>query len=348
MNKFMTAGAALLATTTIVSAGGIDRSGQPITAIFEDGNYVELSFGSISPSVSGVAPPVPVGSGDMAPTYSTVGMALKVDINDQASVAIILDQPFGANVDYDSPGYPLDGSTAEVNSTGITVVGRYKINDSFSVHGGIRHVTAEGSVNLAAAEQPYASDYSADSGVGYVIGAAYERPDIAMRIALTYSSAIDFELAGSVGDLITTMPQSVNLDFQTGIAADTLLFGSIRWADWTETVLLDTAAGPLVTYDEDVYTYSIGVGRRFSDALSGAVTVGYEAAQGGVSSNLSPTDGNVSLSLGGTYTMSNGLELTGGVRYVWLGDAETAVGPLTGEFTDNTATAVGLKIAYNF
>ena len=346
MNKFMTAGAALLATTTIVSAGGIDRSGQPITAIFEDGNYVELSFGSISPSVTGTL--LGTGSGNMAPTYTTFGMGLKTDINDQASVAIILDQPFGANVDYDSPGYPLDGSTAEVNSTGITVVGRYKINDSFSVHGGIRHVTAEGSVNLPAAVPPYASDYSADSGVGYVIGAAYERPDIAMRIALTYSSAIDFELAGSVGDLITTMPQSVNLDFQTGIAADTLLFGSIRWADWTETVLLDTIAGALATYDEDVYTYSIGVGRRFSDALSGAVTVGYEAAQGGVSSNLSPTDGNVSLSLGGTYTMSNGLELTGGVRYVWLGDAETAVGPLTGEFTDNTATAVGLKIAYNF
>ena len=344
MNKFMTAGAALLATTTMVSAGGIDRSGQPITAIFEDGNYVELSFGSISPSVTGV---LGVGSGNMAPTYSTFGMALKTDINDQASVAIILDQPFGANVDYDSPGYILDGTTAEVNSTAITVVGRYKINDSFSVHGGIRHLTAEGSVNLVL-PAPYASDYSPGNGMGYVIGAAYERPDIAMRIALTYSSAIDIELEGTAGDLVTTMPQSVNLDFQTGIAADTLLFGSIRWADWTETVLLDTAAGALATYDEDVYTYSIGVGRRFSDALSGAVTVGYEAAQGGESSNLSPSDGNVSLSLGGTYTMSNGLELSGGVRYVWLGDAETAVGPFTGEFTDNTATAVGLKIAYNF
>jgi long-chain fatty acid transport protein len=346
MNKFMTAGAALLATTTIVSAGGIDRSGQPITAIFEDGNYVELSFGSISPSVTGTA--FGTGSGNMAPTYSTFGMALKTDINDQASVAIILDQPFGANVDYDSPGYLLDGTTAEVNSTAITVVGRYKINDSFSVHGGIRHLTAEGSVNLSTA--PYASDYSPGNGMGYVIGAAYERPDIAMRIALTYSSAIDIELEGTAGDLVTTMPQSVNLDFQTGIAADTLLFGSIRWADWTETVLLDTAAGALATYDEDVYTYSIGVGRRFSDALSGAVTVGYEAAQGGESSNLSPSDGNVSLSLGGTYTMSNGLELSGGVRYVWLGDAETSLAPapFPGVFEDNTAVAVGLKVAYNF
>jgi len=28
-------------------------------------------------------------------------------------------------------------------------------------------------------------------------------------------------------------PQSVNLEFQTGIAKVTLLFGSVRWVDWT-------------------------------------------------------------------------------------------------------------------
>ena len=28
-----------------------------------------------------------------------------------------------------------------------------------------------------------------------------------------------------------TLPQSVNLDFQTGVAADTLVFGSVRWVD---------------------------------------------------------------------------------------------------------------------
>jgi len=50
--------------------------------------------------------------------------------------------------------------------------------------------------------------------------------------------------------------------------------------------------------------------------------------------------------LGGTYTMDNGIELTGGVRYIMAGDAITEL--LGAEFTDNSAVAVGLKVAYNY
>lgn len=41
-------------TTTAANAGGLDRSGQSIGAIFEDGRYVELSYGHVMPSVTGV------------------------------------------------------------------------------------------------------------------------------------------------------------------------------------------------------------------------------------------------------------------------------------------------------
>lgn len=46
--------------------------------------------------------------------------------------------------------------------------------------------------------------------------------------------------------------------------------------------------------------------------------------------------------------MASGIELTGGVRYIWVGDATTALGPLSPEFTDNSAMAISLKVAYNF
>ena len=76
-----------------------------------------------------------------------------------------------------------------------------------------------------------------------MLGGAYERPDIALRIALTYNSTIEtnhttVETVG--GGVVSTAPteietpESVNLDFQTGIAADTLLFGGIRWVNWTD------------------------------------------------------------------------------------------------------------------
>lgn len=357
MKNILTVGAALMLTTTAATAGGLDRSGQGIGAIFEDGTYVELSYGMVMPNVTGTFAGA-LDSGNIAPNYGSVGFAFKKDITDKVSLALIVDQPFGANVAYDTPGYPLSGTTATVATTSITAVGRYKFNENLSVHFGPRYLRASGDYTLVLGGTPrYTSNYANDTGTGYVAGVAYERKDIALRVGLTYSSAIDLELdgdgAGGLGDLAATMPQSVNLDFQSGVAADTLVFGSIRWAEWSEAVIKDAVFGPLVTYDEDVMTYTLGVGRKFSDSFSGAVSIGYEKAQGGIASNLAPTDGYTSLSVGGTYTMGNGIELTGGVRYIMPGDADTfvpvsATAVLPAAFGDNSAIAIGLKVAYTY
>lgn len=354
MKNLFTVGAALMLTTTAATAGGIDRSGQSIGAIFEDGKYVELSYGYVMPSVSGTVGAGTVSSGSMASDYSNVGLAFKTDLNDKVSLALIIDQPFGANVDYDdaSPFYPIAGTSAEVNTTSITAVGRYKFNENLSIHFGPRYLRADGHYSLIAGGVPqYASNYSSGDGTGYVAGVAYERKDIAMRVALTYSSAIDLELdgdgAGGLGDLTATMPQSVNLEFQSGVAADTLVFGSVRWAEWSKGHITDAVYGELVSWDDDVVTYTLGVGRKFSDSFSGAASIGYEKALGGTQSNLGPTDGYTSVSVGGTYTMTNGIELTGGVRYIMTGDATTSA-PISGDFADNSAVAIGLKVAYSF
>lgn len=358
MKNVLTAGAALLLTTSIASAGGLDRSGQGIGVIFEDGNYVELSFGQVRPEVDGaVVLPTPGGpitqeSGNMAPDYTQFGAAIKVQVNEQVSMALIFDEPYGANVDYDTDGYILQGGLAEVESTGITALARYQFDEKYSIHGGIRHLTANGVYaapalpDLGSGPSPaYTSTYSKDSGYAYVLGAAYERPDIALRVALTYTSEIDLDLDGTAGDLSTTMPESINLDFQSGVAADTLVFGSIRWVGWDGFALTDTLAGDILSYDDDVLTYNLGVGRRFTDNFSGSVSVGYEKSTGEVTGNLGPTDGYVSFQVGGAYTLDSGVEISGGVRYVNIGDATTTIGA---EFEDNSAIGLGLKVGYNF
>lgn len=356
MKTIMTAGAALLMTTSIAAAGGLDRSGQGIGVIFEDGDYAELSFGSISPSLtgnglnstfSGIAP-----SGNIAPSYTQFGAAYKQQINDQVSIALIYDQPFGADVNYNTPGYVLVGSEASVETDGVTALGRYEIDSNFSVHGGLRHVQASGvyirpTVDTTPA---YSSTYSSGSGTGYVLGGAYERDDIAMRIALTYSSEIDLALPGTAGSLTTTLPESLNLDFQTGVAADTLVFGSIRYVAWDGFSLDDdnpVSGGSILSYDDDVITYNIGVGRRITDNFAASFAVGYEKSTGEEAGNLGPTDGFISYQIGGAYTMDNGVEVSGGIRYVDIGDANTAA-PVSGDFSGNSATALGLKIAYSF
>jgi long-chain fatty acid transport protein len=187
-----------------------------------------------------------------------------------------------------------------------------------------------------------------------------------MRVALTYQSAIDHELvatenvAPAATDKFTsTMPQSLTLEAQSGIAANTLLFGSIRWVDWSSFDISPPAwlqpgahnpAGiALVDYDDDTITYNIGIGRKFNESWSGAITVGYEPSTGGFSGNLGPTDGSKSIGLGATYTSGN-MKITGGASYIWIGDAETenvtAPGTALSSFTDNSGLAVGFKVAY--
>jgi long-chain fatty acid transport protein len=357
MKKFTTAGAILLMTTSIATAGGLDRSGQGIGAIFEDGDYAELSFGSVMPNISGTVGAGTVSSGNMAVDYTQLGLAYKTQLNDQLSLAIIYDQPFGADVDYATAGYPLNGggvvpdSGASVESDGVTVLARYEINPNFSIHGGLRYVQAAGeySFNLV----NYQTTYSNDGGMGYVIGGAYEREDIALRLAVTYSSGIDLELGGNnAGNTLTAnLPESVNIDFQTGIAADTLLFGSLRYVAWDGFALVDsndpTFVGNILAYDDDVYTYNIGVGRRITESFAASFAVGYEKSTGETTGQLGPTDGYISYQIGGAYTMDNGVEVSGGIRYVDIGDAVTGA-PIGGVFNDNDAVAVGLKVAYNF
>lgn len=358
MKHYALVTAAMLAATSGAHAGGVERSAQSVAILFEQGRYVELSFGRFAPDVSGVSPLSPgASSGDMAGDYNSWSLGYKMDLGDRMTFAMILDQPIGANVDYATgTGYPLGGSTAKLSSSAVTALLRYKFDNNVSVYGGLRYETVHGEVSLPSVAG-YTLDTNYDSELGYVVGVAWEKPEIAARVALTYNSAINHTLdaveTGPIpgsSDFETEVPQSLNLEFQTGIAKDTLLFGSIRWVDWTAFVInpdgYPPAFGNLVDYANDRTTYNLGVGRRFNDTWSGAVTIGYEKSDGARTGNLGPSDGLKSIGLAATYTMDN-MKITGGVRYVDIGDATTNL-PVSGVFTDNSGVGVGVRIGYTF
>ncbi|WP_374376755.1 hypothetical protein [Tabrizicola sp.] len=349
MKRLMWATTALVAVTTGAHAGGVERSSQSVAILFEQGRYAELSFGHFSPTVEGSLGGGALQSGDMAGSYNSWSLGYKMDIGDRMALAMILDQPIGANVNYPTgTGYPLGGSTAEITSSAITALLRYKFENNVSVYGGLRYETVHGEVALAGG---YTMSTNHDSELGYVVGVAWEKPEIAARIALSYNSAITHSLdsteMGVVHDTFDTeIPQSVNLEFQTGIAKDTLLFGSIRWVDWTVFNISppNFPLNPLVDYASDRVTYNLGIGRRFNENWAGAVTLGYEKADGEITGNLGPSDGMKSIGLAATYTMDN-MKITGGIRYVDIGDATTSIGA---NFTGNSGVGVGIKIGYTF
>ncbi|MDT8326227.1 MAG: hypothetical protein RQ750_02415 [Roseovarius sp.] len=384
MNKFtLAATTALVAAAGAANAGGIDRSGQSIQALFERGNYVELSFGAVSPSVSGTVA-TPLGgrsSGNAADTYWQVGAAYKRQVNEQLSYALIYDQPFGADVSYQgqsipfagtaaataggniaSGQWPIAGTDATFDSDAITGLLNYRTASGFGVHGGLRvqKVSADSNVPIVGG---YSVTGSEDEGVGYVAGVSYEKPEIALRVSLTYNSTIKTKHKTTESSVLgvntskTTIktPESLNLEFQSGVAKDTLVFGSVRWVNWSGFTItpqdyLRLTGGPFLSFTSDTYTYTLGVGRKFTDKVSGSFSATYEDNDDGSPvSNLGPTSGKIGFTLGGRYENDSGMILSGGVNYTFIGDAVTEIGALPRtKFKNNDAIGVGFKIAYRY
>jgi long-chain fatty acid transport protein len=370
MKRILTTAAVIAAAATSVDAGGIDRSGQPLGALFEAGRYFELSFGYVQPTLDG-SDILGNRINDVAGNYTLPGFSYKMDIDEDWSFALNLDQPFGSDVLY--PGNPattlLGGTSAVANSTALTGILRYKFNENFSAHGGLRAQKADGTILLSGLGYGLLNGYNValdtDTSMGYVIGIAYEKPEIALRVALTYNSKITHEFdsierigptqiaPGSVTDVDT--PQSVNLDFQTGVAKDTLVFGNIRWVDWTqftiEPAFFSSATGGASLVNlEDTVTYTLGVGRRFNETWSGSFSMTYEPKTDRLVSPLAPTDGRYGATVGVVYNKDN-MKVTGGVNYSWLGDADPELGtPDTqvASMRDNTSVGVGVKIGWSF
>jgi long-subunit fatty acid transport protein len=379
MTRFGTQGtlgaaALLMASTGLASAGGLDRTGLSISPLFEDGSYAELSFGLVSPSASGVFPANGSSSGDMLSSFSTLGLAYKQDITDAFSVALIFETAFGAAVDYTNTDatYPVTRPpalgpgefNAELAGNAITAVGRYELGNGFSVHGGLRYVTMSAEINFTTVGQTLTYDDSSD--LGYLVGFAYEIPDIALRASLTYNSETTHNnpVTGSLGFVAGlgpgtgtppavavgatgtyTLPQSVNLDFQTGIAENTLVLASLRWAEWTETAINTQSVLGIIDYDNDVWTWSAGAARRLNEdfAILGRVT--YERSYGGLAANLDPKDGTLGFSIAGIYDVGNA-RITAGLNFTHLGDATTE--RVNAVFTDNYAIGAGLRVGFSF
>jgi long-chain fatty acid transport protein len=364
---------ALGLTATGATAGGLDRSGQPIGIIFEEGNVLQFSASFSNPSVDGndVAAFGGTATGNITKSFQTYGLAIKYQYSDKLSFALVQDEPFGADVLYSPASVALGGTAASVDSVAITALARYKFTERLSIHGGLRYQQINAGITLGGLAYGGLNGYDVSFGnggaFGYVIGAAYEIPDIALRVSLTYNSEIDHDLdtTETLGATVLnsntkiTTPESLNLAFQSGIAANTLLFGSVRYArnsaTQTSPSLFDQrvpGANSSLTDLKNSTDYEIGVGRRFNDKWSGSVAIGYQAsAADNLVSPLAPTNGVRYVSLGVKYDFNERTAISGGVRYTDLGDAQAETGtPDTARanFSGNSAISAGFKVSYKF
>lgn len=415
-------------------AAALDRSGQSISSFLQPGNYFEAGISILDPSVSGKET---VGLerniDDMAGDYYFPSAALKLQLNDNFSFGLIYDQPFGADATYHGEnnfvaaptdtiltGLPLQtgllgasaptGSTSvEVDTQNLSMIFGFQPNENINLYAGPAYQSIKGNVSLRGQAYSvfngYDANISEDYAWGWLAGAAYQIPEIALKASITYRSEIDHKfkadenialaaaaplLAGSgavpapllpaltgfaaannaEGSTKITTPQSVNIDFQSGIMENTVAFANLRWVDWSSFSIqpykfgvASQAVGGLVNrpngfnlveYADDQISATVGVGRKLSEQWAGNVSVGWDSGAGNPVSTLGPTEGYWNVGLGLQYSPTPATFIAGGVKYFWLGDAKAQTGAQAGgneyvaEFKDNDALAYGLKIGYKF
>ena len=350
----------------LVQAGGFDRTGQDTSIMLKEGSMVEITSVSVNPKITGTHGGSATATGEVAPNYSFTNIGFRTNVSDNFAIGIIQEKPFGANVDYTAGAASTTyvGLKAEVDSSSTTLLTSYDM-DNVTVYGGLKNQSLS-----ASATNPLVAGYTitstADSSLGYVLGAAIENPETAMRIALTYHSKINHDIAivenrtgisATASTLKVTAPESFNLDFQTGIAANTLLFGTIRQVKWSQMSLCPlqydiaasggTASGLcLKEFKNNTTSYTLGVGRKFSDHWSGAFTYGREASNDDKVSALSPTNGYNKMGLGVTYTGEQAV-VTLGMQKINNGNvAKTSA--VAFDMSSNTTLVTALKIGFKF
>ena len=388
MLKYYAAVGTLALSTTAVDAGGWETGRLDTGFLYQDGTYVEASYGSLDYSVNGTTQANQ--KHEMAKDQKRMSLSGKfaaggfdIGLTSFGSGAIQMDGQ-GAAVDttacktalqqYTTAAAAQDAAdmltqanlmgancsvvpSADVKLNTEALMARYSFNDKYSVIAGVRQSSLRKSSldTLAAA-------YSIDaiSKTGAVYGFAYERPDIALKFEILRSESITIDLVGKAATILDVtgtlvIPEATTINFQTGIAENTLLMASAHRVNWTGSdVKLNVAENASLNQASDfsnTTSYSLGLGRKLNEATSASLTYSWEKGtnpDGKATSPFTMSNGSETLSAGVQHKIGS-ITISGGISYTKVGDVDvTHSSGLTASYAGNSVTAVGIKFGYNF
>ena len=360
-------------------SGGWEASRLDSSMMYQDGSYAEVGTSSISYDITAKTQAAAGTTHKMAKDQTRTSLGFKMQYGD-FDIGLTNYQSGAIQLDGMATAAHKSGATCPVLGVGIAqcstvpsgdvdmkslaLLARYRLNDNISFLGGInRYSVSNGKVETL---NGYYEKVSGDEMVP-LAGAAYENKEIALRVELLLQIETDMSLTASTSaakaapttaasNSKLTVPQTITLNFQSGIAEDTLLFGSIHQADWDTAQInipANNNAKEIKTKFASRTAYSVGIGRKLTDSFS--VLGSYSTEDGGGATSTDPftlTDGSQSLGLGVRYTRDN-MTVTGGYSYTKVGDVLVTVTPapglnLTADYKDNTVTGLGLKIGFSF
>ena len=368
MVRFIVSVAGLCVSGTALMAGGMERTALSTGFMYEKGGYAEVAYSSRDYTVT-----APTFAPDKSVIEDQTGFSLatKFDVTETLSFGLSQYNQAGVGLNYQGAGgtgaiggvLNLIGPKVSLDIDALVFLGRYALSENYSFMLGMKNSTIKDATAdiFKTAGATTAASVAGKTASSSVVAIAYEQPDIALRVEYLYEADVSFSLDttgglnASTGTTQGSLPDYQTINFQTGIAADTLAFGSIRMADWKNhqlAVAPQTLAGtgvfggPTSSFSNST-TYSLGVGRKVSDDLSLSLSTNWEnGTESSGTSLLSPTNGYNGYSLGAKYNMDN-LTLSGGVNYTTFGD-KTITSTIADEFSGNSVLSYGIKVGVNF
>ena len=363
MVRFIVSAASLCVSGTALMAGGMERTALSTGFMYEKGGYAEVAYSSRDYTVT-----APTFAPDKSVIEDQTGFSLatKFDVTEMLSFGLSQYNQAGVGLNYQGAGgtgalggvLNLIGPKVSLDIDALVFLGRYALSENYSFMLGMKNSTIKDATAdiFKTAGATTAASVAGKTASSSVVAIAYEQPDIALRVEYLYEADTSFSLdttGGLLGSATGTtqgsLPDYQTINFQTGIAADTLAFGSIRMADWKNHQIAigpQTLAAPTSSFSNST-TYSLGVGRKVSDDLSLSLSTNWEkGTESSGTSLLSPTNGYNGYSFGAKYNMDN-LTLSGGVNYTTFGD-KTITSTLADEFSGNSVLSYGIKVGVNF
>jgi len=341
----------------------MERTALSTGFMYEKGGYAEVAYSSRDYTVT-----APTFAPDKSVIEDQTGFSLatKFDVTETLSFGLSQYNQAGVGLNYQGAGgtgalggvLNLIGPKVSLDIDALVFLGRYALSENYSFMLGMKNSTIKDATAdiFKTAGATTAASVAGKTASSSVVAIAYEQPDIALRVEYLYEADTSFSLdttGGLLGSATGTtqgsLPDYQTINFQTGIAADTLAFGSIRMADWKNHQIAigpQTLAAPTSSFSNST-TYSLGVGRKVSDDLSLSLSTNWEkGTESSGTSLLSPTNGYNGYSFGAKYNMDN-LTLSGGVNYTTFGD-KTITSTLADEFSGNSVLSYGIKVGVNF
>ncbi|KLV09257.1 aromatic hydrocarbon degradation protein [Photobacterium aquae] len=327
-------------------------------AIYVDPN-IDVKGNITSPYLPGAS--IPTEAKDIAHDAVVPNFYLSHRINEQWAVGLAIATNYGMETELggDFLG-TMFGDQANVFSVEINPNVAYKINEQFSIGGGVRYVMGEGHIGASIpANLPPKLDalvnklgMSAlkgqdlkymkgdDTAWGWQLGGAWQI-NTDNRIGVNYRSAVDLNLEGNAsglgygktrpGSMALSLPATAEIASFHQLSDKLAMHASFNWTDWSSFDKLEAnipsfgTGTDLIKEEnwEDSYRFAVGTTYQYSNKLALRTGVAYDmsAVSDEHRTQTIPETDRLWLSLGAGYQWSQNLSFDAGFTYIFAKDA---------------------------